>query len=45
VEIYTDGIYTNLAIYDNAENTVAWLKENPQLWITEEQEYKDSFRE
>ena len=38
VEIHTkDGYYESLAIFNDSENTIAWLKEHPDLWSNEEQ--------
>ncbi|MBO5891496.1 MAG: hypothetical protein J6Q30_02135 [Oscillospiraceae bacterium] len=39
-----DGRYNSLAIYANAENTVAWLKENFSLWADENSKPEDYFQ-
>lgn len=38
-----DVTYTSLAVYRDAENTVAWLKENFDLWGDENTKLKDYF--
>ena len=39
----SDGLYREISVYPCAENTMAWLKENYDLWADENRKYDDYF--